>query len=81
MLQVKREVRRGVKDIIQKVGITSILVTHDRDEAFDIADKVVVFNRSALSYTFQILNPFPYTVKICKEAALFKGESTLRGAL
>lgn len=45
MLQVKREVRRGVKDIIQKVGITSILVTHDREEAFDIADKVVVFNR------------------------------------
>lgn len=44
-VQVKREVRRGVKEIIQKVGVTSILVTHDRDEAFDIADKIVVFNR------------------------------------
>ena len=47
LLQVKREVRRGVRDIINKVGVTSILVTHDRDEAFDIADTVVVFNRSA----------------------------------
>ena len=34
-----------MKEIIQKVGVTSILVTHDRDEAFDIADKIVVFNR------------------------------------
>lgn len=44
-LQVKREVRRGVREIIRKVGLTSILVTHDRDEAFDIADKIVIFNR------------------------------------
>lgn len=29
------------------MGVTSILVTHDREEAFDIADKVVVFNRCA----------------------------------
>jgi len=36
-----------VKDIIHKVGVTSILVTHDQEEAFDIADKVVIFNRSA----------------------------------
>ena len=43
--------RRGVKEIIQKVGITSILVTHDREEAFDIADKVVVFNRSEVPTT------------------------------
>ena len=47
--QVRKSLRDSVKDIIHKVGVTSILVTHDQEEAFDIADKVVIFNRSAAS--------------------------------
>ena len=46
-LQVRESVRSGVKDIIKRVGVTAVLVTHDQEEAFDIADRVVVFNRSA----------------------------------
>jgi len=34
-----------VKDIIQRVGVTTVIVTHDQEEAFDIADRVVIFNR------------------------------------
>ena len=34
-----------MRDIIQRVGVTSILVTHDQEEAFDIADQIVIFNR------------------------------------
>lgn len=45
MLQVRKSLRDSVKDIIHRVGVTSILVTHDQEEAFDIADKVVIFNR------------------------------------
>ena len=37
--------RRGVKDIIRRVGVTTVIVTHDQEEAFDIADRVVIFNR------------------------------------
>lgn len=37
--------RQGLKRIIDKVGVTSILVTHDQEEAFDLADQVVIFNR------------------------------------
>ncbi|KAK9814972.1 hypothetical protein WJX73_003657 [Symbiochloris irregularis] len=43
--QVRRSLRKGVKDIIARVGVTSIVVTHDQEEAFDIADRVVIFNR------------------------------------
>ncbi len=49
--QVRKSLRDSVKDIIHKVGVTSILVTHDQEEAFDIADKVVIFNRSAITVT------------------------------
>lgn len=46
--QVRKTLRDSVKDIIHKVGVTSILVTHDQEEAFDIADKVVIFNRGRI---------------------------------
>lgn len=39
--------RKGLKGIIDKVGVTSILVTHDQEEAFDLADQIVIFNRCA----------------------------------
>ena len=45
--QIRKSVRQGMRDIIQRVGVTSILVTHDQEEAFDIADQVVIFNRCA----------------------------------
>ena len=44
---MRKSLRDSVKDIIHRVGVTSILVTHDQEEAFDIADKVVIFNRCA----------------------------------
>ena len=44
---MRESVRSSVKDIIKRVGVTAVLVTHDQEEAFDIADRVVVFNRSA----------------------------------
>ncbi|KAK9845253.1 hypothetical protein WJX81_001330 [Elliptochloris bilobata] len=42
---VRESVRQGVKDIIKRIGVTTIIVTHDQEEAFDIADRVVIFNR------------------------------------
>ena len=45
--QVRANVRQGVKDIIHRIGVTTIIVTHDQEEAFDIADKVIIFNRCA----------------------------------
>ncbi len=44
-LQIRASVRQGLKSIIDKVGVTSILVTHDQEEAFELADQVVIFNR------------------------------------
>ena len=44
-VQIRKSVRKGLKGIIDKVGVTSILVTHDQEEAFDLADQIVIFNR------------------------------------
>jgi sulfate transport system ATP-binding protein len=42
---VRRSLRAGLRAIVRRVGVTTIMVTHDQEEAWDIADNVVVFNR------------------------------------
>ena len=59
--QIRKSVRQGMRDIIQRVGVTSILVTHDQDEAFDIADQVVIFNRCALLLPCSFMPPLSPT--------------------
>jgi len=42
--RVRVELRQWLRRIHDEVGITSILVTHDQEEAFDAADRVVVMH-------------------------------------
>ena len=39
---VRRDLRRWLRDIHDELGITSIFVTHDQEEALDLADRVVI---------------------------------------
>ncbi|KAF5836512.1 P-loop containing nucleoside triphosphate hydrolase protein [Dunaliella salina] len=45
---VRKTLRAGLKEIVRSVGVTTIIVTHDQEEAFDLADKVVIFNRGRI---------------------------------
>jgi len=45
---VRKQLRQGLKEIVRTVGVTTILVTHDQEEAFDLADQVVIFNRGVV---------------------------------
>lgn len=42
--KVRRGLRQSLKDLQKKVGIAAILVTHDQEEAFELADRVAVMN-------------------------------------
>lgn len=42
---VRKSLRSGLQAIVKKLGVTTILVTHDQEEAWDLSDSVVVFNR------------------------------------
>lgn len=42
--KVRKELRRWLKEMVEKVGITSIFVTHDQDEAVEVADEILVTN-------------------------------------
>ena len=42
--KVRHELRRWLRDMITKVGITSIFVTHDQEEAIEVADEIIITN-------------------------------------
>lgn len=43
--KVRQELRSWLKEMIQQLGVTSIFVTHDQDEAIEVADEIIVTNR------------------------------------
>ncbi len=46
--KVRKDLRKWLKDMIQKVGITSIFVTHDQEEAVEVADDIIIINEGKL---------------------------------
>ena len=40
--KIRTELRSWLKDMIEKLGITSIFVTHDQDEAIEVADEIII---------------------------------------
>ena len=46
--RVRKDLRRWLKDIHRETGQTTVFVTHDQEEALELADRVAVINRGAL---------------------------------
>lgn len=46
--KVRLELRSWLKEMIEKLGITSIFVTHDQDEAIEVADEIIITNRGRI---------------------------------
>lgn len=52
--KVRVKLRKEIRQLHEKIGITTIMVTHDQDEALTMADKIVVMNNAEV---VQIGNP------------------------
>ncbi|MDG2914493.1 sulfate ABC transporter ATP-binding protein [Bisgaard Taxon 10/6] len=46
--QVRKTLRRWLRDLHQELNVTSIFVTHDQDEALDVSDRIVVMNKGQI---------------------------------
>ncbi|NOL49147.1 sulfate/molybdate ABC transporter ATP-binding protein [Pelistega europaea] len=76
--KVRKELRQWLRDIHHELHITSLLVTHDQEEALEISDEIVVMNHghveqvgdaSTLYHTPQT----PFVTEFIGEVSIFDG--------
>ncbi len=46
--KVRKELRVWLRDMIVRVGITSIFVTHDQEEALEVSDDIIILNEGRI---------------------------------
>jgi sulfate transport system ATP-binding protein len=46
--KIREELRRTIREVQRELGITTVLVTHDQEEAFALADRIGVMNLGRL---------------------------------
>ena len=46
--RVRQELRRWLRALHAKIPVTSVLVTHDQEEALEVADRVVIMNQGKI---------------------------------
>ena len=73
--KVRKELRSWLKEMVSKLGITSIFVTHDQEEAVEVADEIIVTNKGRIEQKGTPIEIYknPTTAFV----AQFIGESTI----
>ena len=46
--RIRAELRRSLREIQRELGIATLFVTHDQEEALELADRVAILNRGAI---------------------------------
>jgi ABC-type Fe3+/spermidine/putrescine transport system ATPase subunit len=46
--KTRMQLRQSVKKIVKEIGVTTLMVTHDQEEAFELADRIAVMNKGRI---------------------------------
>ena len=70
--KVRQELRTWLRETIDKIGITSIFVTHDQDEAIEVADEIIITNEGRVEQMGDPVEIYlhPKTLIECDEGEL-----------
>ncbi|RJE91249.1 ABC transporter ATP-binding protein [Paenibacillus sp. 1011MAR3C5] len=82
--KIRTELRTWLKEMIERVGITSIFVTHDQDEAIEVADEIMIISKGRLEQKGSpwdiYKNPeTPFVASFIGESSIVEDLSELRG--
>jgi sulfate transport system ATP-binding protein len=82
--KIRGELRKWLRDMIHKVGVTSIFVTHDQDEAVEAADEIIITNRGRIEQSGPPLQIYkspgtPFVAEFIGESSKVEGYHQLKG--
>ena len=77
---LRERTRRELRQVIKRVGITTVFVTHEQEEAFDLGDRIAVINAGRLEQTGapEVLYEKPanlFVATFVGRANVFRGEA------
>ena len=83
--KVRKELRRWLRRLHDEMHITSVFVTHDQEEAMEVADRIVVMNQGRIE---QVGSPdevyehpaSPFVLEFLGDVNLFHGRTSGAGA-
>lgn len=73
--KVREKTRIELKNLLSDIGISSVYVTHDQEEAFLLSDKIVVMNQGTIAQTDTPFNIYQYPAN--EFVASFVGRSNM----
>jgi sulfate transport system ATP-binding protein len=76
--RIRQELRRWLRRLHDDIRLTSVFVTHDQEEALDVADRVVVMNRGRIEQMGTPQEVFehpatPFVMTFIGQSAVFAG--------
>ncbi|MDO5103531.1 MAG: sulfate ABC transporter ATP-binding protein [Lautropia sp.] len=76
--QVRKSLRRWLRRLHDEMHVTSVFVTHDQDEAMEVADRVVVLNKGRVEQNGSPEEVYdrpatPFVLKFLGDVNLFRG--------
>ncbi len=84
--KVRKELRRWLRRLHDEMHITSVFVTHDQEEAMEVADRIVVMNQGRIEQEGtpdQVYDhpASPFVLKFLGDVNLFHGRDHAPGAV
>lgn len=82
--KVRKELRTWLRDVIDKLGITSIFVTHDQDEAVEVADEIIVMSNGHIEQKGTPVEIYknpktPFVAQFVGESSVIENYTQLKG--
>ncbi|MCD7757626.1 MAG: ABC transporter ATP-binding protein [Clostridiales bacterium] len=82
--KVRKELRVWLRDMIVRVGITSVFVTHDQEEALEVSDEIIILNEGRIEQMgtpadINLHPRTPFVAQFAGNSSVVEGLSGFRG--
>lgn len=82
--KIRQELRTWLRETIDKIGITSIFVTHDQDEAIEVADEIIITNEGKVEQVGKPVDIYlhpqtPFVAQFIGKSSIIENYELLKG--